>query len=302
MSGKTKKPGGSQADGTRRSYFVFDPGEVCIIGIDTNDGPEHPLFDAESNAHKAEQDDANIANVRTFGVLKPILFERDGDRVIVVDGRTRVRWARCAAKLQKAAGEEVLVVPGLPKRGDGAMLYGISRAANTHRPDDTPLQNARNAQRLIDMGRSEEEAAIAFGVTKLTMRQWLSLLTLDPKVQRLVERGMAIGAASKLAKLPRSEQVARLAQLKDAGEKPTARAVTNKLREANGKAPTETAAQKLKRIAAVVDEVFGDGSVCGGNDAIRGFHAIYAILRPPTAPRLTNREAHPEEFRAEVET
>lgn len=243
---KPKKKSGGQAEGTRRSYFVFDPHEVVIIGIDTKDGPEHPLFDAESNAHPAEKDEPNIANVRTFGVLKPILFDRDGDRIIVVDGRTRVRWARCAAKIQRAAGEEVLVVPGIPKRGDGAMLYGISRAANTHRPDDSPMSQARNAQRLIDMGRSEAEAAVAFGVTLPTMRQWLSLLALDPKVQRAVERGMAISAATPLAKLSRSEQVTKLAQLTEAGARPTARAVTNKMREGDGRAPVETPASRIK--------------------------------------------------------
>jgi ParB family chromosome partitioning protein len=251
---KAKKKSGSQAEGTRRSYFVFDPFEVIIVGIDTTADRSHPLFDPESNEHPAEKDTANIANVRTFGVLKPILFERDGDRILVVDGRTRVRWARCAARLQKAAGEEVLVVPGIPKRGDGAMLYGVSRAANTHRPDDSPMAQARNAQRLIDMGRSEEEAAIAFGVTLPTMREWLSLLSLDPKVQRLVEKGMAVGAAAKLAKLPRSEQVAKIALITADGAKPTARAVTNKIREGNGKAPVQTPAQRIRAIEKILND------------------------------------------------
>lgn len=253
---KAKKKGRSQADGTRRSYFVFDPAEVIIIGLDTKDGPEHPLFDGESNAHAAEKDAANIANVRTFGVLEPILFERDGNRILVVDGRTRVRWARAAAKLQKSAGEEVLVVPGLPKRGDGAMLYGISRAANTHRPDDTPLQNARNAQRLMDMGRSEPEVAVAFGVTPQTMKQWLALLQLDPKVQRAVERGMAVGAAAPLAKLPKAEQVAKLAELGSA--KPTARAVANKLRADQGKPARQTPAHRLREIEVIINDLARD--------------------------------------------
>lgn len=274
---KAKKKAGSQADGTRRSYFVFDPDEVVIIGLDTKDGPEHPLFDGESNAHAAEKDAANIANVRTFGVLEPILFERDGDRILVVDGRTRTRWARAAAKLQRAAGEEVLVVPGLPKRGDGAMLYGISRAANTHRPDDTPLQNARNAQRLMDMGRSEAEVAVAFGVTPQTMKHWLALLQLDPKVQRAVERGMAVGAAAPLAKLSKADQVAKLAELEAAGDKPTARAVTNKLRADQGKAAVETPAQKLRKIEDIIKDLFSNEPEMAISVDSVGYDSVTAI-------------------------
>lgn len=251
---KPKKKSGSQADGTRRSYFVFDPHECIIIGIDTKDGPEHPLFDAASNAYRAEEDEPLIANVRTMGVLKPILFERDGDKIIVVDGRTRVRWARCAARLQKAAGEEILKVPGIPKRGDGAMLWGISRAANTGRPQDSALEQARNAQRLIDMGRSEEETAIAFGIGPRALRAWLQLLELDPRVQRALEAGkIGATAASALAKFSHPDQVNRLAELTAGGAKPTVREAKNKVREASGKAPVETTSARLKRMQ--LDEV-----------------------------------------------
>jgi ParB family chromosome partitioning protein len=255
MSKKTKKRG-AQADGTRRSMFSFDPFEIVIIGIDTKDGPEHPLYDVVSNEYPAEDDLAMIANVRTYGVLKPMLFERDGDRVVVVDGRTRVRWARCAVKLQEAAGEEMLKVPGIPKRGDAAMLYGISRAANTHRPDDSPLQQARNAQRLIDMGRSEAEVAIAFGVSWPTMRLWLSLLSLAPQVQTAIDRGqLAMTAASALSKFSKADQVGKLKELTANGHKPTAREATNKAREASGKAPVESPAAKLKRIYQILHQL-----------------------------------------------
>lgn len=281
MSKPKKK---TQADGTRRSYFTFNPWEPIIIGIDTKDGPEHPLFDVVSNAHRAEDDEANIANVRTFGILKPILFERDGKRVIIVDGRTRVRWARCAAALQKDAGEEILVVPGLPKRGDGAMLYGISRAANTGRPQDSALEQARNAQRMLDMHKSEEETAIAFGIGPRQLRSWLQLLELDPKVQRALEAGkIGATAASALAKFSRPDQVNRLAELTAGGAKPTVRAAKNKIREADGKAPVETPSAKLKRMQ--LDEV--ELAVLGGlRDEVSGmainpdrdFEAEHAVL------------------------
>lgn len=295
MSKSKKKASGSQASGKRGTpTWPTNPFDYVIIGIDTTDGPEHHLFDGESNAYDAEGDRDMIANVRALGIIKPIRFMRDGDRMIVVDGRTRVRWARCAAKLQKAAGEVVLEVPGIPIRGDERTLYGVSRAAQRHRPDDSPLSNARNAQRLIGMGSSEADAAVYFGVSLPTLREWLKLLDLDPKVQRLVEKGMAVGAAAKLAKLPRSEQVARVAQITAGGDKPTARAVTNKLREASGKPAVETPAQKLKRIERVIsdtdeninrinnDTFTGTDYVSEEGANLGALNKIRAILHRPT--------------------
>lgn len=258
----SKKPAprkkSSQAEGSRASLWTYDPFELVIIGLDTKDGESHYLYDAESLAYDAEHDDAMIANVRKRGVLKPVLIERDGDRNLVVDGRSRVRWARCAAKLQKNAGEVVLKVRCVVTRGKPAEIYGISRAAQRHRPDDSDLAQARQLQRMIDMIGSEDEAATELAITPLRAKKLLALLTADPKVQAAVARGMGLDAAAKLAKLPREQQVAKLAEIQATGEKPTARAVTNKLREGSGRAPVETAAQKLRKIDEAITEGLAD--------------------------------------------
>ena len=253
---KAKKSGGEgdQADGTRSSMFGFDPFDLTIVGIDTEDEPDLAYaFDPDSNAYDAEGDDGAIASVRARGVLKPILFERDGDRKIVIDGRSRVRWARVAAKLQRDAGEVVLKVRGIPTRGDARTLYGISRGANRHRPEDSPLAHARQADRLIGYGYSEADAAVSMGVTLPVLKGWLALLGLAPQVQKAVECGtIAVGAAAQLVKLPKAEQTAKLAAIAESGQKPTANVVANRVRKDDGREPVDTAAQKLRRIHNLV--------------------------------------------------
>jgi len=251
----TKKPApkkSSQAEGSRGSLWTYDPFELVIVGLDTKDGPDHYLYDAESLAYDAEHDDAMIANVRRRGVLKPVLIERDGDRNLVVDGRSRVRWARAAAKLQKDSGEVVLKVRCVVVRGKPAEVYGISRAAQRHRPDDSDVAQARQLQRMIDMLGSEDEAATELAITPLRAKKLLALLTTDPKVQTAVVRGMSLDAAARLAKLPREQQVAKLAEIQAAGEKPTARAVRNKLAEGSGKATVETPARRIRAATTVL--------------------------------------------------
>ncbi|HEY6114476.1 MAG TPA: hypothetical protein VI172_00825 [Candidatus Dormibacteraeota bacterium] len=283
----TKKPApkkSSQAEGSRGSLWTYDPFELVIVGLDTKDRPDHYLYDAESLAYDAERDDAMIANVRRRGVLKPVLIERDGDRNLVVDGRSRVRWARAAAKLQKDAGEVVLKVRCVVVRGKPAEVYGISRAAQRHRPDDSDVAQARQLQRMIDMVGSEGEAATELAITPLRARKLLALLTTDPKVQTAVTRGMSLDAAARLAKLPREQQIVKLAEIEKSGEKPTARTVTNKLREDGGKPPVETLAHKVKRIREALtahDEGLAESEEA--NELAQAFvEHVRAILRPPT--------------------
>lgn len=280
-----KKKAGSQADGKRASLWKYAPNDLVIVGLDVvhDYGENHHLYDPDSNAHDAESDEAMIANVRCLGVIEPVVIERDGPYNLVVDGRTRVRWARVAAAQQAKAGEVVLEVPCIVRAGDAADMYGVSRAANNgRRPEDSPIAKARQINRMMTMGKSIEEAARKQAIPLSEAKKLYSLLSLDPKVQRAVERGMAVSAAAPLAKLPRSEQVAKLAEISAAGEKPTARAVTNKLREGSGRAPVEMPAQKLKRIGGIVDSLrltyAADKNEQRLLDAI---DKIEAILRPP---------------------
>ena len=257
----------TKADGTRSdaglhrtSMIWLDPKDLVIIGLDTEDGPEHYLYDARI---RLAVSDADMANVREFGVLKPIIIQRDGDRWLVVDGRQRVRRARAAADLQTQAGESRLAVPCVTKRGTAERTFALSRAANSGHVESSPLMLANDAQRLIDHGMSQAQAGETMGVSQATISAWLSLLTLSSKVKSAVDTGkVSPSAASKLAKLTAAEQDEALAGLLAAGPgKATTERAKNAAKVAKGEAPVITpkgrivqAASILGKIAAVADK------------------------------------------------
>ncbi len=247
-NGKAK--GKKEGEGTRRSYTMMDPNDLVVIGLDTKDGPEHALYDVRI---KLPLDEMLVRNIQAYGVLEPVLAVKDGDTFQVVAGRRRVLHAREAAKRQEAAGEVVLKVPVLTKRGEDTYLFGIARSENGMRVNDGALTNARNAQRMLDMGATEQEIAIAFGVKTGAIKEWLTLLGLAPKVRTAVEKGvLSASAAVGLAKLPKEEQETHLEQLLLEGAKPTAETVINKVRVAKGKAPTVTPKTRIDKAEGII--------------------------------------------------
>lgn len=255
MSKRSSGSGGHGAGTRGGEMFKFDPYDYVIVGLDTDDGPDHPLYDERIRMPVPE---TLIRNIRAYGVLKPVLFERDGDRPLVVDGRQRVRAARVVRDRQREAGEDEIAVRGIPQRGDGSHLFAVSRAANLHQADG-PLTQARNAQRMVDLGRSTDEIAVAFGVTEQTVKHWLALLELAPAVRTAVERGsISPTAAAKLRKLDRDDQVAKLSELTAGGAKPTASAARDRVRGARGLAPIVTARVRIREIESVLREIAGE--------------------------------------------
>lgn len=173
----------------KRPFFkseLFDPDELIIIGLDTSDGPEHPLWD-ERNEYPL--DEALIKNISAFGIIKNVTIVLDGERYLVVDGRRRVRAARELNKRAKKLGANAVRVPARFRKGDEGRLFGVSIAANSLHKSDPPLVSAKKVSRFLDMGRTEKEAAVAFGVTQQTITTWLALLDAPAEARASIESG-----------------------------------------------------------------------------------------------------------------
>lgn len=226
----------------RGSLYTFDPNDLLIVGLDTGHTKTHPLWDERAFM---PLDEALVLNIQTYGVIEPISICRDGEQVLVVDGRRRVLHAREAADRQEKAGEVAVRVPAVIKKGSEGRLLGISRAANALRQDDSPMANAHNAQRMIDFGEDEEAVAITYGVGIQTVRNWLKLLDLDASVQKAVEKG-EIGAtsAARLSGLSRDEQKSTLTEMRGNGKLSTA-AVTATVRAKKTKSERVAAPGKV---------------------------------------------------------
>ncbi len=257
---KVKERKGTSGHGAGKragELFKFSPYDYVIVGVDTKDGPEHRLYDERNNQSVS----ARLLNsVRRYGVLKPIFFERDGDQVLVNDGRQRMRCARIIWDEQKDEGvpkDERIQVRGLPFRGDDAELAGASAAANIHVEDGDPMISAKKAQRLMRYIHSEDEVATAMGVTVQTVKQWLSSLGLAPEVRAAIRGGkLSATAGTTLARLPKAQQAAKVAELTAGGVKPTVQEAANEVRAARGKAPLVTAKGKLSMIETEIRKLY----------------------------------------------
>lgn len=196
-------------------HFLMFPNELVIIGLDTSQGEEHPLYDTRIHL---PVDEGMVLNIDHYGVLQPVVVRKQGDRVEVVAGRQRVRAAREVNKRRAASGVgEPLRVPVLFNKSTDSVLAGVQISENEVRRGDSPLDKAKKAQRLRAQGHSEDQIALAFGVGVQTIENWSRMLDLTPAVQAAVEAGdMTATAAVKLADVAPEQQDAIVAAVQAA--------------------------------------------------------------------------------------
>lgn len=226
--------------GKRMNAFSMDPNELIIVGLDTGDGPEHPLFDERVHM---PLDEGLVRNIKAFGVLQAITVRKNGDRVEVVAGRQRVRAAREASRRNVEEGMEPIKVPCFVRRGKDPSMLGVIISENENRQNDDPVTRAQKASRLMDYGQTEEDVAVAFGITPQAVKRLLSLLDLDDKVQTMVsKRKLSYSAAITLVDVPRDEQLGRAKELAESGASVEEAKRQQRIRKAkkNGKAPPAT--------------------------------------------------------------
>lgn len=225
------------------------PEKLVLIGLDTEDREEHPLYDERVFL----PDDENLMkNIMVYGILQPIRVRKEGGRILVVDGRQRVKAARAAAKLQGEAGEVSVRVPTLEVKGaDDKMVTGIMISTNEQRQADDALTRAFKAVRMLQQTGDMDAVCIAFGRTSVTINNWLKLAEARPEVhEALKAKKIATQAAIEIARLDRDQQLEQLEKL---------------LRVADGTRVSESAAKKAvkeaKKKGAEEDALVGSDGV-----------------------------------------
>lgn len=198
-----------------------DPSNLYIVGLDGDEGPDHPLYDERA---RMEVSDEAVQNVLAYGILEDVgvrLFTvGKGSRTEVVYGRQRVKWARAANKLLDESGSDQprIKVPYSIVKMDPKMLVGVIEAENNVRTQDDALTRSEKAKRMVSRGHTEREVAVAFGVTTEAVRQWLKLTELSADMQKAVKDGVLTpSAAIAFSDLSHEDQDARLAQARELG-------------------------------------------------------------------------------------
>lgn len=211
---KKKSSGGGQAieGASRATMFRMDPDEIKLI-ID----PMHPLFDRRA-LKKPSESMIRSVGPKGPGLIHPLIVRKDGDDVELVAGRTRLLALREAKKRATEAGQLAPTALCILRKGDDRAMFQTMVTENTHRTNEDALALAEKAARFQNMGANEKEICETFDWSIGTLKNHLALLDLDTKIQNEIRAGAVSPiAASKLAALPREEQVTEYERLKTEG-------------------------------------------------------------------------------------
>jgi len=188
------------------------------------DDPASPFYDKRIKKPVPEW---LIESVQSLGVIKPVVAMRDGQRLVVDDGRQRVRACLEANRRLHKAGKpphHVTYIIRRPKDGDAGII-GLQRAANLH-VAESPIERAEAAARLVEVAQKDgmnateakRYAAVSCGVTVTCIDNWLALLNCASAVQKAVDAGeVPERVARKLAELPREKQATALDAMRAKG-------------------------------------------------------------------------------------
>lgn len=247
-------------DAPRKEVKMYDPNVVVIIGLDTDDGRSHPLFDGESN--DAPLIEADVQFTYEQGILQPVSGKRDGKRVLIVFGRGRTRQLREANKRQVKDGLKPWFLPVQIVLGDSIKMLAIKHGENSHRREQNPFVRAQQAYELAQQF-PEDEAATILGLGLQQFKSILKLLDVGPAVKQAMLTGeLRPTAAIELASLSETDQAVKLATIMATaaanGGKPSTRDVKATVREARGKAPLETPATRIKKVLGILDKLDDD--------------------------------------------
>jgi ParB-like chromosome segregation protein Spo0J len=254
---KTKTKNNRADSAPRQEVKMYDPNEVVIIGIDTDDGPSHWGHDEESN--KAPLLEADVLFTYEQGIIQNVLGKRDGDKIVIVAGRGRTRQLREANKRRVADAQNPWFLPVKIVQGDSRKMLVLKHGENSHRREQSPFVRAQQAYELSQQF-PEDQAATIMGLGLVQFRSVLKLLDVGPAVKKAVMQGdLKPTAAIELAALSEADQTTQLAAIMATaavtGGKPTTRDVKAKVREANGKAPIETPAGRIKKVTGILEKL-----------------------------------------------
>lgn len=199
----------------KRDAYMFDPDDVVLV-VDE----KSPLFDERVHL---PVDEALVLNMMYSpddgapqGVIEPITVVRNTEtgKVEVVVGRQRVKAAREANKRLKKRGLELIRIPAMLQRANAQRSMGLLISENEHRQDDTPLGRAKKAQRYLDLGRTDQDIAVLFGISVASVKNMLSLLDAPAAVRNAVEAGKITASDGyKLSRLEPADAKEKVAEL-----------------------------------------------------------------------------------------
>jgi ParB family transcriptional regulator, chromosome partitioning protein len=122
------------------------------------------------------------ASIKVSGLLQPVVVRAHSDgKWELVAGERRLR------AVSRLGWSEI---PAVVRDFDDRAMLTLALVENLQRSDLNPLEEAEGYQRLIDeFGLTQQQVADAVGKDRTSITNLLRVLTLQPAVRQLVERG-----------------------------------------------------------------------------------------------------------------
>ncbi|WP_108446433.1 ParB/RepB/Spo0J family partition protein [Halomonas denitrificans] len=139
-------------------------------------------------------------SIRAQGVMQPIVVRPVGEaRYEIIAGERRWRAAQLA---------ELDVIPAVIREVTDEVALALALIENIQREDLNPVEEAMALKRLLEeFSLTQQQTADAVGRSRAQVANLLRLLTLDPEVQTLLERGdLDMGHARALLALSGARQ------------------------------------------------------------------------------------------------
>ncbi len=206
--------GKSAIDAKRGNVFYIEPERLVLVY-----DKEHLLYDPRV---EMPADENMVRNIMVKGVIEPVIVRKNGQDIEVVAGRARTKAALEANVRLSAEGKLPVLVPVMIRGGDDADLYGVLVSENEIRREDSPVSKGEKARKMLNMGRTVQQIAIDFGVTRQTVENWLAVDGLSEEVKGAIDADeISATAAMQMADLPKEEQVELLHEIQVQEIKPT---------------------------------------------------------------------------------
>lgn len=195
----------------RQDIFKVDPRELTVE-------PDWNCRDF-SDPDNLEHIERLKESIRLKGVQEPLTVRMSNGRVVVTNGECRLR----AVNALLAEGMEIKSVPVQTeaRNADEAAWVESQITRNSGKPF-SPLEQARVFERLINLGRTEEQIGAAAGISAERVRQVLALNRVTEPTKALIRDGKIAATTVQrvLEKHKDPETVERT--LLDAGERAAA--------------------------------------------------------------------------------
>jgi ParB family chromosome partitioning protein len=172
--------------------------ELSVYEIDPNMNQPRKKFDDQSLNKLAQ-------SIKTYGIVQPIIVQRNGERYMIIAGERRYRAARLAG---------LETVPAVVKEYSRQAFMEVSLVENLQREDLNPIEEAEAMRMLMDEYKlKQEDLSERLGMSRSAIANTLRLLSLPADVRELVISGeITSGHARCLVVIPSDEEKTRIAK------------------------------------------------------------------------------------------